>query len=186
MMPRSVLGVVASWCLGLVATSSHVGWWGGRATLSLAEALVPFPGSWVRRTGDEIMSAVLNHRLEEWRRDSSLRLVLFRLVGPPLKPIEVRLFLGARCMVPQPYAAWGNRSYPGVLGHNRWPAVPRVNYPDIVLAVGTFGTKPCQRPLSSLQEISGCRVLNLKYQILCYRNGRVLWRSSAFSLNWSK
>jgi hypothetical protein len=34
------------------------------------------------------------------------------------------------CMVPQLYAAVGNRSYPGVLGHNRRPMVPRVIYPD--------------------------------------------------------
>jgi hypothetical protein len=40
------------------------------------------------------------------------------------------LFLGTGCMVPQPYAAGGNRSYPGVLGHNQRPTVPGVNYPD--------------------------------------------------------
>jgi hypothetical protein len=33
-------------------------------------------------------------------------------------------------MVPQPYAAVGNRSYLGVLGRNRQPTVPGVIYPD--------------------------------------------------------
>jgi hypothetical protein len=33
-------------------------------------------------------------------------------------------------MVPQPYAAVGNELYSGVLGYNRRPAAPRVNYPD--------------------------------------------------------
>jgi hypothetical protein len=35
---------------------------------------------------------------------------------------------GTGCMVPQPYAAVGNWSYLGVLGHNQWPMVPRVIY----------------------------------------------------------
>jgi hypothetical protein len=34
------------------------------------------------------------------------------------------------CMVPQPFAAGGNRSYPEFLGHNRRPAVPGVFYLD--------------------------------------------------------
>jgi hypothetical protein len=33
-------------------------------------------------------------------------------------------------MVPQPYAAGGNQSYLGVLGHNQWLAVLEVDYPD--------------------------------------------------------
>jgi hypothetical protein len=73
---------------------------------------------------------MLNRRVEEWRGGSSLWLVLFRLVGPPLQPVEVGLFPGMGCMVPQPYAAGGNRSYPGVLGRNRRPVAPGVNYPN--------------------------------------------------------
>jgi hypothetical protein len=73
---------------------------------------------------------VLHHRVEECRRGLSPRQVLFRLVGPPLQPVEVGLFLGTRCMVLQSYAGRGNRSYLGVLGCNRWPTVPGVNYPD--------------------------------------------------------
>jgi hypothetical protein len=52
----------------------------------------------------------------------------FRLVGPSLQPREVGLFPGMGCMGHQPYATRGNQSYPGVLGRNRWLAVPRVNY----------------------------------------------------------
>jgi hypothetical protein len=37
-MPRSVLGEIASWCLGSVVTPPHVGWWGGWASLSPAPA----------------------------------------------------------------------------------------------------------------------------------------------------
>jgi hypothetical protein len=44
--------------------------------------------------------------------------------------MEVGLFPGMGCMVPQPCAAEGNRSYAGVLGCIWRPAVPRVNYPD--------------------------------------------------------
>jgi hypothetical protein len=44
--------------------------------------------------------------------------------------LEVGLLPGTGCMVPQPYAIVGNRKHSGVLGHNRWPAVPRINYPD--------------------------------------------------------
>jgi hypothetical protein len=51
-------------------------------------------------------------------------------VGPPLQPVEVGLFLGIGCMVPELYAAGGNRSYLGVLGHNRWLVVPEINYLD--------------------------------------------------------
>jgi hypothetical protein len=35
-----------------------------------------------------------------------------------------------RCVASQPYATVGDRSCPRVLGHNRWPMVPRVIYPD--------------------------------------------------------
>jgi hypothetical protein len=54
-------------------------------------------------------------------------------VALPLQPVEVGLFPGMRCIVPQPYATGGNRPYPGVLGRNRWLAVPGVNYPDRAL-----------------------------------------------------
>jgi hypothetical protein len=39
-------------------------------------------------------------------------------------------FSGTGCMVPQLFAAGGNRSYLEFLGHNWWPMVPGVNYPD--------------------------------------------------------
>jgi hypothetical protein len=54
-------------------------------------------------------------------------------VVPSLQPVEVGSFSGMGCMVPQPYAAIGNWSYPEILGHNRQPMVPRVNYPDNTL-----------------------------------------------------
>jgi hypothetical protein len=54
----------------------------------------------------------------------------FWMVDPPLQPVEAGSFPDTGCMVPQPYAARGNRSYLGVLCHNRRPVVPRVNYPD--------------------------------------------------------
>jgi hypothetical protein len=60
----------------------------------------------------------------------SPQLVVFRLVGLPLQPIDVGLFPGIGCMVPQPYAAGGSRSYPDVLGCTQRPIVPGVNYPD--------------------------------------------------------
>jgi hypothetical protein len=76
-------------------------------------------------------------RVGSWRgclvrslRGSSLRLVHFSLVGPSLQPVEVGSPLGMGCVIPQPYADVGNRSYPGVLGHNRQPTVPEVIYPD--------------------------------------------------------
>jgi hypothetical protein len=43
--------------------------------------------------------------------------------------MELGLSPGTGCMVLLPYAAGGNRSYPGVLGRNRRPAVLGVNYP---------------------------------------------------------
>jgi hypothetical protein len=42
----------------------------------------------------------------------------------PLLLVEVGLFPGMGCMVPQPYATRGSRPYLGVLGYNQWPAVP--------------------------------------------------------------
>jgi hypothetical protein len=39
-------------------------------------------------------------------------LVLSRLVAPPLQPGVVGPFPGMRCMVPQPFTAGGNQSYP--------------------------------------------------------------------------
>jgi hypothetical protein len=57
-------------------------------------------------------------------------IIFFRLVGPPLQPVEVGLFPGMGCMVPYSYVTRGSRSYLGVLGRNQRPAVPRVNYPD--------------------------------------------------------
>jgi hypothetical protein len=74
--------------------------------------------------------------------DHFIKMSLFRSVGPSLQPREVGLFLGIGCMVPQPYAAGGNRSYPGVLGRNQWPAVPRLNYPDMNIAI--FSSMLCQ------------------------------------------
>jgi hypothetical protein len=46
-----------------------------------------------------------------WRRMFP-GLVLFRLVVPHLQPGVVGPFPGMRCMVPQSFAAGGNRSYP--------------------------------------------------------------------------
>jgi hypothetical protein len=57
-----------------------------------------------------------------------LRLVLLKLVAPPLQPREVGLFPSAGCMVPQPFPTGGNRPYSEVLGHNQRPVVPGVNY----------------------------------------------------------
>jgi hypothetical protein len=48
-------------------------------------------------------------------------------VALSLQPEEVGLFPGMRCMVPQLFAARGNRPYSEVLVRNRRPAVPRVN-----------------------------------------------------------
>jgi hypothetical protein len=60
-----------------------------------------------------------------------LRLVLVRLVASSLELGEVESFFGMGSLVPELFAAGGNLSYQEFLGHNRWPAVPRVNYPDI-------------------------------------------------------
>jgi hypothetical protein len=60
-----------------------------------------------------------------------LLLVHFSLVWPSLQPVEVGSPPSTGCVVPQPYVIVGNRSYPRVLGHNRWPMVPRVIYADI-------------------------------------------------------
>jgi hypothetical protein len=72
----------------------------------------------------------LNHKVEDWGTTCYVTLInFFRLVGPPLQPVEVRLFPGIWCMVPQPYTAGGSRSYLRVLSCNQQPMVPRVNYP---------------------------------------------------------
>jgi hypothetical protein len=47
-------------------------------------------------------------------------------MGSYLQLVEVGSPPGMVCMVPQPYAAVGNRLYPGVLGHNWRPTVPGV------------------------------------------------------------
>jgi hypothetical protein len=70
---------------------------------------------WERREGQiggEIPSARANPRVEKWWHGSFPRLVLFRLVDLPLQPGVVGLFSGMGCMVLQPFATWGNRSYP--------------------------------------------------------------------------
>jgi hypothetical protein len=51
--------------------------------------------------------------------------------GPSLGPIEVGSPPGTGCVVPQLYDAIGNRSYPGVLGHNQRPRLPGVIYSDM-------------------------------------------------------
>jgi hypothetical protein len=61
-----------------------------------------------------------------WRSDdhgSFLRLVLFRLVVPPLQP-GVEPFSGTGCMVPQLFAAGGNRSY-----SEFWAIIDGLRYP---------------------------------------------------------
>jgi hypothetical protein len=54
----------------------------------------------------------------------------FYVGGPLFSLLEVGSFPGTGCLVPQSYATVGYLSYPKVLGHNRQPTVPRVNYPD--------------------------------------------------------
>jgi hypothetical protein len=64
------------------------------------------------QTCGEIPSTHANCREEKGWRESFPRLVLFRLVPPPpLLPGAVGPFPGTRCMVAQPFAAGGNRSY---------------------------------------------------------------------------
>jgi hypothetical protein len=58
------------------------------------------------------------------------RLVTLKLVASSPQPREVGLFPGTGCMVSQPFTTGGNRPYPEVLGGNRQPAVPEVNYLD--------------------------------------------------------
>jgi hypothetical protein len=72
----------------------------------------------------------LNHRVENRRHGWYLGLILFRLVAPPLQSGVVGPFPGTGCMVPQSFVVGGNWSYPRFLGHNQWPTVPEVNYPD--------------------------------------------------------
>jgi hypothetical protein len=57
-------------------------------------------------------------KADRWRNPVRPRISFFWLVGPPLQPIEVGLFLGMGCMVPQLYATGGNRLYSEVLGYN--------------------------------------------------------------------
>jgi hypothetical protein len=59
-----------------------------------------------------------------WRNDDVIhlsRLVTLKLVAPSLQLGEVGLFSGMGYMVPQPFAARGNRPYSEVLGHNQYP-----------------------------------------------------------------
>jgi hypothetical protein len=68
-----------------------------------------------------------------WRNDEADHFTEISLLGwwAHLFSLERRgCVLGTVCMVPQLYATGGNRSYPGVLGRNQQPTVPRVNYPD--------------------------------------------------------
>jgi hypothetical protein len=51
-------------------------------------------------------------------------------VGSSLQPVEVRSPPDMGYMVPQSYAAVGNRSYPGVLDRNQRATIPGVIYPD--------------------------------------------------------
>jgi hypothetical protein len=72
----------------------------------------------------------LNSRVENRRRGWSSGLILFRLVAPPLHPRVVGPFPGTGCMVPQPFAAGGNRLCPrffwAVTGGPRYPGkLPR-------------------------------------------------------------
>jgi hypothetical protein len=77
-------------------------------------ARVSTPDHWERREGQiggEIPSACTNCKLEKWWRGSFLRLVLFRLVAPPLQPGVVGPFPGTVCLVPRPFATRWNLSY---------------------------------------------------------------------------
>jgi hypothetical protein len=76
---------------------------------------------------------MLNRRVERQRCGSSARLIYFSLVGPSLQLVKVGSPPCMGCMVPQQYAIVGNQSYPGVLGHNKWPTVPGIIYPDTMV-----------------------------------------------------
>jgi hypothetical protein len=54
----------------------------------------------------------------------------FRLVAPPLEPEVVGLFPGTRCMVPQPFAAGGNRSY-----LEFWVIISSPRYPGYITPI---------------------------------------------------
>jgi hypothetical protein len=64
-----------------------------------------------RKTGGEIPPTHVNHRVEKWWCGLLPELVLSRLVAPPLQPSVVGSFPGRGCMVSQPFATRGNRSY---------------------------------------------------------------------------
>jgi hypothetical protein len=74
---------------------------------------------------------VLNRRVKNRRRGWSPELILFRFTVSSLQPRVVGSFSDTWCMVPQPFIAGRNRSYPRFyLGRNRRPTVPGENYPD--------------------------------------------------------
>jgi hypothetical protein len=65
---------------------------------------------------------IVERRSDDRRSFSGL--VLFRLVAPPLQHGVVGPFPSMRCMVIQPFAAGGNRSYPkfwAITGGPRYP-----------------------------------------------------------------
>jgi hypothetical protein len=85
---------------------------------------------WVDERGERgrrVVKSRLPVLIIGWRSDdrgSFSGLVLFRLVAPLLQPGVVGPFPGMWCMVPQPFAVGGNRSYPefwAVTGGPRYP-----------------------------------------------------------------
>jgi hypothetical protein len=126
------------------------------------------PGSlpWVDKRvgrGRQVVKSRLPALIIGWRSDghrSFPRLVLFRLVVPPIQPGVVRLFPSMECMVPQPFAVGGNRSYTEfwAISGNRWypgylPRQERSVLPlfeqratattDLYLSYPVFMPKPC-------------------------------------------
>jgi hypothetical protein len=67
-------------------------------------------------------------------------------------------------MVRRPYAAAGDRSYLGVLGHHQWPMVPEVIYTDNYLQCKAKKEK--KRKTEHMRQHLGQKSVKLKVQEL--------------------
>jgi hypothetical protein len=110
-----------SWVTCLVLATPKCGYWGPGCVLSW---VIRRRSNWVNRWGNHARLWP-SRGIKGWC-GSCLDLVCFKLVVPPLQPWAMRPYLMWGTWFPSHLPLEGTRSYTYLLGHNRWPAVPRI------------------------------------------------------------
>jgi hypothetical protein len=83
-------------------------------------------------------------------------------------------FPGMWYLVPQPFAARGNRSYPEFLGRNWRPVVPEVNYPNnAAVYLRCYNVGCLKMFISDKLDVLVLDVINLQ---CCFFSSRMLMK----------